>query len=126
MAKKKKHPRSITGKKEHNDGGFDFSIRQCKKGERRAGMWTLIINGQETLFYSSNKEGIARLVSRLMKGPTPGTVTLNVMRGSGKKPEDKGKASQEQENPQQPEWISLPTREARVNAFLTRGKLAEK
>jgi hypothetical protein len=99
---------------------MNIEVYQCPEGHKRAGKFTLRIDGEESLYYSPTKEGVEKRAAWIMNGLPKGTVTLRAV-PAGVKPmltESEGKP--EPINP-----FALPTAEERAAAFMSRGKLAK-
>lgn len=99
--------------------------------QREDGMFSFRINGNESMYRSSSADGIARVVARLLNGPSPSkkreiqAVRLAALKVRGKaKLGGKGEDAELVSTPDS--WETLPTVEQRVEAFMTRGTLVKK
>jgi hypothetical protein len=103
---------------------FDVSVFRVPAGQKRAGMWTFTVNGQETLFYSSNAEGCWSKFRALLEGRKPGAITLQPLTARARSTD--GKGDDPPVPPVPPSVFELPTAGERIAAFLSRGKLGRK
>lgn len=99
---------------------MDLKVYRVPEDERRAGWWTLSIDGHPSLFYSSNEAGINARVVALLEGIKPGAVTLPVARLAAG---IQGGDVKFDSGPEFEHWAQLPTVAERIAAFMSRGKL---
>lgn len=88
------------------------------------GWWSFRINGVESHYRSSNEHGLERTVKAVMFGAAKGTVKLKALRADARS--KLGSETVTAVPDTQVDWADLPTREERVKAFLSRGKLGKK
>ena len=93
---------------------------QVPDGQKRAGMFTFRIDGQESLFYSTQEVAITAKITALMEGPPKGAVRLKALSATAKPMLTEGGEPIEAFDP-----MSLPTAAERIAAFMSRGKLAK-
>ncbi len=93
---------------------------------RRNGMWTFKIDGKESLFYSSNEDGIQRKLARLLNGPPAGAVALPSLKQEGRETVsgDGGKGTRGKKG-EEASQSAAKGRKERLEAFFSRGKLGE-
>lgn len=90
-----------------------IEIKHVPKGEKRAGMWTILADDKPTLWYASNKEGAQRKVARLMKGSGGGIIIPPIIANAAAMSKDQIKQAMVRHL-----W------ENTFEGFLKRGKLA--
>lgn len=123
MAKQKKTTGKIAQteeKVEDTSDDLDIKIYRVPAGQRRAGYFTFTINGKESAYYSTNKDGLTRTIKAIMFGRPEGQVTLKAVR-AGAKPQETQATGKKDPNP----WSLLQTVDERVKGFLNRGRLKD-
>lgn len=102
---------------------MNFEVVQVPEGGRRAGMFTVLVDGAETLWYSSTEEGAYARLGELFGEDRRRGVRLRVAKAAGRRPEDaEANAGADPEG----EGQRAVTREERIRAFLNRGKLGRR
>lgn len=103
--------------------GSDFNLEIYQRDSDK--MWSFRVNGEESLYRSSSKDGLNRTIKALMFGVPTGNIILKPVKGQAKA-KMAGGETQEVELTTDNSWSSLPTQDERLKAFLSRGKLAKK
>lgn len=102
---------------------MNIEIYKVPEGQNGAGMYTFRINGQESLFYSSNEEGLNKRIKWLFEGKPKGLIQLKAI-PLVNQPQDSNKKLFEESK--EKHWAEYDTLAERLNAFMTRGKLGKK
>ncbi len=88
--------------------------------QREDKWWSFRINGKESHYRSSNEEGLQRTINLLLQGPSLNKVRLKALAAQTKVDSTGGETKEETH------WSFFPSISERVEAFLSRGKLAAK